>query len=185
MNTRLLALASVPAALLLSGISNAVMIDLSAVGNVTANSATNPVSIVFAAGTYEIVPISTADGGAYTAWSVRDGLPDTWVNRYSYSSSEFGPIHVGGTGEDQLTYDDAATAFANAISSTFTLASDGIVDFFLYDYFPTAADPAYDDNRKGMSLSVLPVPIPASLLLLLSGALGLGIVSRRKRSAHA
>lgn len=183
MNTRLLALASVPAAILFSGIANAVMVDLNAVGNATANSATNPVSVFFTAGMYEIVPISKADGGAYTAWSYEKDLANSWVNRYSYSSSEFGAVHVGGTGPGQLTYVDAQTAFDNAISSTFTLASDGYVDFFLYDYYPTAADPQYNDNLKGMSLSILPVPIPASILLLLSGIVGLGIVRKTRSPA--
>ena len=68
----------------LIGTTNAYIVDI----NAKNNAANNPISIYFEAGTYDILPISTDDGGLYTAWSIHNGDPNSWVHKYSFSSSE-------------------------------------------------------------------------------------------------
>ncbi len=159
-------------------IANAAIINLNALSNTT----TNPVSLSLTAGTYNITPIGTADGGDYNAWNAwghTSGCDSSgancitgWLNRYSLSSSEFAPV----TYSDGNKYQTPLLALANAIDSSFTLTIDTTVDFFITD------DP-YWDNEGGMSLRVDPVPVPTAIWLFGSGLIGLLGITRHKRVA--
>ena len=134
--------------------------------NSRTNTTTNPVIEFFNAGTYEITPIGVADGGAYNAWNAWGyvSLPHSgWLNDYSLSSSEFSAFTI----KDGVRHATDMLALSNAISTSFTLASDDNVNFFITD------NRGYSDNVGGISLSVDPVPIPGAVWLLGSGLIGL------------
>ena len=165
-------LAGLVAALFLVGIvemANAEIINI----NARTNTTTNPVVEFFTAGTYDVTPIGVADGGAYNAWNAWGyvSLPSAgWVNPYSLSSIEFSAYTVG----DWVRYSTDLLALSNAVDTSFTLASDGNVNFFI-------TDSPYCDNIGGISLDVNPVPVPGAVWLLGSGLVGLG-VARIKRN---
>jgi len=167
---RSLALLAVLAVLALARPSAAVIIDIDAL----TNTDVTPISVPFAAGTYNVTPIGTVDGGAYDAWNAWGGdvsgcditgehCATGWLNHYSLASDEWGPILVG---DPALKYGSPLLALAHVPSTTFTLAVDGPVRFF-------AQDCCYFDNIGGRSLSVAAVPEavpePATWLLLGSG----------------
>ena len=154
-------------------LASAAIIDL----NARTTTTTNPVIIHFSAGTYDVTPIGVADGGAYNAWNAWGfvSLPSNgWLNKYSLSSSEF-PAYTVGQGTPYAT---DLIALSNAVGTTFTLTSDGDVNFFI-------TDNPYSDNIGGISLSITAVPEPNAILLVSSGIAALGVtrVSRRKKSA--
>jgi len=137
------------------GAGNAIDIDLDA----CSNGNTNPVSLFLSAGTYNVTPIR----GFYTTWNPWGYviLPDKgWTNIYGLASAEFTAYTVG----DEVIYETADEALANALSTSFTLSSDGYVDFYIEDSF-------YPDNIGGISLDVSPATKPSLnhlIILLLS-----------------
>lgn len=149
-------------------LANAAIIDI----NAKTNTTTNPVSLLFDAGTYEVKPIGVADGGNYNAWNAWAGgsnPPDYagWINKYSLSSGEFDAYSV----TDGIIYATDLLALSNALSTSFSLTSAGEVNFFI-------TDNPYWDNLGGISLYVspagdeqFPVPEPATMLLF-----GVGLV---------
>jgi len=155
--------------------------------NSITNNESSPVSISLDAGTYEVTPIGVADGGSFNAWNAWNGgqvigcdsngenCGAGWLNWYYFSSSEFGEI----LNWDGVIYANASLALANSISTSFTLTSSAIVNFYIKD--GTNGDLAWD-NTGGISLNVGSlVPIPATVWLFGSGLLGLiGIARRRK-----
>lgn len=131
-----------------SGTELATVIDIDA----TANNKTNAVVLFLTAGTYEVNVIGSSQGGKYDAWSLwnfttgcdekGENCVTGWVNEYNITSREF-TINVPSTGK----YATAEQALANAKGTSFTLTSDGQVNFFVSDDLPP-------DNRGGISLAV-------------------------------
>lgn len=153
-----------------AGMANGAIVNINAVSNTT----TNPVVLHLDAGTYEVVPIGVADGGAYNSWNAWGyvGLPDRgWINNYSLSSDEFEAYTISDGGR----YATDLIALENAQSTSFTLTSAGDVSFFI-------TDRPYSDNLGGMSLDVNAVPVPGAVLCLFSGLIVLVATRRREIS---
>lgn len=155
------------------------------INSITDNES-NPVSISLDAGTYEVTPIGVADGGSYNAWNAWNGgqvigcdsnganCGAGWFHWYYFSSSEFGEI----SNWDGVIYANSSLALANSISTSFTLTSSAIVNFYVKD--GTNGDLAWD-NTGGISLNVgSPVPIPPTLYLFISGLVGLVAINKKK-----
>ena len=136
----------------------------------------SPLNIFLEAGTYSVIPIGTADGGAYNAynnWGYTtstnpDGNPITspttytgWLNLYDVHSANFEAVTVDGTSIDMSTHPDVYTAgtwrvyptallaLNHAMPSVFTTNADGYVGFSISD-----AQSMLSDNVGGMSLLV-------------------------------
>ena len=151
------------------------------------NTTTNPVTHFFAAGTYDVTPIGVAAGGAYDAWNAwgfvagcdsnGENCSNGWINSYSLSAPGLGvPAQ---TFSDGGRYATPLQALNAAISTQFTIATSGTVNFFI-------TDNPYTDNLGGMSLHVTsqPIPEPSTVLLFSTGMVGLiGFARRRRRSA--
>ena len=150
------------------GMVNAATINI----NARTNTTTNPAVVYFTAGTYDVTPIGVADGGAYNAWNAWGvvNLPSNgWLNAYSLSSIEFSAYTVG----DGVKYATDLLALSNATVTSFTLAADRNVNFFI-------SDNPYSDNIGGISLDVNPVPVPGTVWLLGSGLFGISVARIRK-----
>jgi len=116
------------------------------------NTKKTPIVKFFKAGTYDVSVVGKSQGGRYDAWSLWDinigcdekgeNCTTGWLNEYNIVSREF-TIKVDGTGK----YATPEQALAAAKTTSFTLASDGQVNFYLDDELPL-------DNRGGMSLAV-------------------------------
>ena len=128
----------------LVGTAQASIVDINAV----IHSDSNPLILSFEAGTYDVVPIKIEDGGAYTAWSTRYGIPGSWVHNYCVNSDAFDAICFLDCPNPQ--YNSADEAFDNCAESTsFTVGATTDVAFYVLDY-PNA----YYDNEGGISLEV-------------------------------
>lgn len=145
--------------------------------NSLTNNESNPVSMLLDAGTYSVSVIGINDGGAYNSWNAWNGgqvngcdingenCSVGWINNYYISSVEFGEMFMS----DDVRYANSTLALANAISTSFTLSSSAIVDFYIRD--GTNGNLAWD-NVGGISLNVsIPnnVPVPAAWILMFTG----------------
>lgn len=116
------------------------------------NTQKNPIVKFFKAGAYEVSVIGTSQGGRYDAWSLWDitfgcdekgeNCTTGWLNEYNIVSKEFN-INIPTTDK----YSTPEQALASAQTTSFTLISDGQVNFYINDELPL-------DNRGGMSLAV-------------------------------
>ncbi|NLD48845.1 MAG: PEP-CTERM sorting domain-containing protein [Clostridiaceae bacterium] len=156
------------------GVANALIIDI----NSQANGTANPVVVYFEAGTYDVTPIGIADGGAYNAWNpwgrVNMSLNLGWMNYYNFSINNFEYFITDGA-----RYETDLLALANAIGTSFTLASGNDVNFYI-------GDSTFRDNLGGISLNIskrelaaTPTPEPATMLLLGFGLVGLAGIRRK------
>ncbi len=81
---------------------------------------------------------------------------------------------------DGFVYQDASSAFNNAVSSMFTLSAPGDVEFWFWD----RGAGFLSDNVGGVSLNVSTVPIPSSLFLFATGLVSVVVWRlKNKRSA--
>lgn len=114
-----------------------------------------------------------------------------WLNRYIVTSPNLVSATVGGNpvalmpdpsdpandlymASDDLYYPTELLALAAAVSSTFTVNSDGFVGFAISDSLT-----ALTDNTGGMSLDVTPIPLPPAVWLFGAGLIGLAGIARR------
>jgi len=115
--------------------------------NAKTSTKENPVTLELNAGTYQVSVIGTSEGGAYNAWTYWF-LKKYWINKYSYSSSEFPEVTF--TDNKDKTYETSTVALANAKDSKFTLKNTAKVYFYVNDA-------PYYDNKGGISLQIAPV----------------------------
>ncbi|WP_414621664.1 PEP-CTERM sorting domain-containing protein [Calothrix sp. CCY 0018] len=152
------------------------------------NSTDNPISIMLSAGTYAVDYIGMNDGGAYDGWNAWEGKVERcdrnrencrrgWKNRYGISFDGMSNLFTSGK-----NYATASQAMQNAVNTSFTVASDTTVNFFINDKF-------YDDNIEGVSLRLSSesisqsVPEPTSMLGLLAvGTIGVSTLKRKKQA---
>ncbi len=150
--------------------AHALTINIDALVNTTAN----PVTEFLTAGTYNVTMIGIADQGDFDAWNAWGGNTSGnmgWLNSYRISSDQFDTISMG----DGIRYKDPLEALDNALATSFTLAADGLVNFYI-------ADSNYRDNIGGISLNVAPTPEPGTIVLLGLGLAGIAFgVNRRKK----
>jgi hypothetical protein len=126
-------------------------------------TAWNPQAVSLAAGTYNITPITpTTTGAFYTAYNYYPGGP--WSSGYVIGLQS--PQQVSGYEDNgEMDYDgfnvyffytgvypDASTAFANALSGSFTITNAETVYFGVGDTY-------YGDNSGGVSLQLTFTPI--------------------------
>lgn len=147
--------------------------------NSLTNTPENPITFYLSAGTYDVTPIGTADGGLYDAWNASRTRP-RWVNAYSISSDEFAAFRTW----DSTEYLTPLLALENATSTNFTLSTAGNVNFFNGDSF-------HPDNFGGISLKVTPAvasvpelnskPLPIVFFLVVF--ILLSWLERKKRAA--
>ena len=130
-------LAWVGATCLLGAPVQAQLINLDAV----THTEQNPVTVMLAAGDWQISPVGMAEGGLYDAWAYQAGVPCTWINTYLMDSPETGRLR----GSDDIAYCTAGEALANAVSLSFSLSQATQVSLFFADSFAA-------DNTGGMSL---------------------------------
>lgn len=134
----------------------------------TTNNKEKPAVQFFQAGTYEVEAIGTSEGGQYDAWSLwnfttgcdekGENCMTGWVNEYNIASTEFS-INIPSSGK----YSTAEQALAKAQGTSFTLTSDGNVNFFI-------GDDILPDNRGGVSLKVKKIRSASSYPELGSGS---------------
>ena len=142
--------------------------------NSRSNNQSNPVNVFLEAGTYQVEPIGTADGGAFNAWNPwsrtsctnPDGCQRTspttvtgWMNYHLVMSSDIVAVTIEGTPgsidpttpgyrvDDGFVYPTAIIALANAQSSVFALSASGNVGFAI-------PDSPLGDNAGGISLRI-------------------------------
>jgi hypothetical protein len=130
--------------------AQAQIVDVSAVQN----CGTSRVPFFLTAGSYQVAP---TDQGQYTAWNSWNDVVEGcdalganctkgWLSHYAVASSEFSTIHVT-TGN---YFDTPQAAFTDGASTTFTLAVDATVEFYINDAIP-------HDNTGGISLMIAPL----------------------------
>jgi hypothetical protein len=158
------------------GKATAVIVNIDSV----THTRTTPNSVFFTAGTYEVTPIGVANGGTYNSWNNSYGTVNPpggvgWLNGYRLSSNDFSEYPV----TDGVIHTTELLALDNAVGTSFTLTSDGNVDFFI-------GDPSPIGNLGGISLDVNPassstkVPVHSGLWLIPSILGGLYLLRRRK-----
>ena len=102
------------------------------------DTTSNPISLDLSAGVYSVDYIGMNDGGIYDAWNAwGDGVTEFcnrngegcikgWINSYRISFDGFTNMFSGSS-----VYATASQAMQNAVDTSFTLASDTKVNFFI------------------------------------------------------
>jgi hypothetical protein len=143
-----------------------------------------PISLDLSAGVYSVDYIGINDGGMYDAWNPwGEGVTDFcngngegcikgWINSYRISFDGLTKMF-----SSPSVYASASQAMQNAVNTSFTLASDTQVDFFIGDGY-------YKDNGGGISLKLSSQSIPepsAKLGLLALGAASISTLKGKKQ----
>ena len=139
------------------------------------NTIADPIVVNLEAGDYRVLPIGVTDGGLYNALNPWGDEPNGWFHVYSISSASIDANQFPGTFWENnrgvfQNYRTDLIALANAPIEHFTLLSNEDVSFYI-------ADGTYSDNAGGISIDVTVVPVPSSVVLLLSG---MGLLLRQK-----
>jgi hypothetical protein len=124
------------------------------------NDSLHPVSVVLAAGTYKIAPLSISDGGGHNAWTSQEH-GGAWFHRYCVESDEFF-FCEGKTGG----VPSARMAFEGARNRMFALSESQYVQFYI-------KDETHVDANGGVSLRLEPVFAPEITIFKLSPVQGL------------
>ena len=169
--------------------------------NTRTNLINNPVLEEFDAGIYSVTPINDPFFDlktAWSAWNVSQHNCDTGTSICDNSGPNvedgnkgyMNQYTIGAEGEfaafstyDGLIYLNFFDAFDNALSTSFTLTTTTMVQFYIFDCVGCQFN-----NSGGMTLDIqlvaeLPaVPEPSTLAIFLVGLAGLGFVTRRRRT---
>jgi len=163
--------------------TNAIIINI----NAKYNTPSNPITIFFDSGTYNVIPIGINDGGTYNAWSTHYGNYNSWKSGYNISSNEFGSLFIPNIVLGPY-YQTASIALNHAVTTSFTLNSKNYVNFYIHD--GPGGSWSYD-NIGGMSLRVdlsshsagtKSVPEPATLFLFVIGLFGFTRIKSKNNS---
>ncbi|AFY57732.1 PEP-CTERM putative exosortase interaction domain-containing protein [Rivularia sp. PCC 7116] len=148
------------------------------------NTTNNAISLNLLAGTYKVNYIGMSDGGNYDAWNAwgegvtsfcnshGEGCRKGWINSYRISFEGFSDMF-----SSPSVYRNPLQAMQNAVDTSFTLASNTKVNFFIADNY-------YQDNVGGVSLrlSSQSIPEPTSVISLFAvGAISLFIYKRQEQ----
>src|SRR3990172_3829241 len=89
----------------------------------------DPISLFFAVGAYQVIPVGIADGGTYNAYDGSNDHPGNWVHAYTISSEELGSALFW----DGTVHASDLEALAHAVPTQFTITFDEEVTFFIVD----------------------------------------------------
>jgi len=189
---KLLVMTMFTAFMSLGAAAHATIVNLSATEDPTKDPGPEFTSVMlsFGPGAYAVAPVDPSTPHAlHTAAKRFDeiagcnaaGLLCTsgWEHTYYVRIGDGAPVKYG-FGEGQppdpqgtAYHATAALAFANGVTSTFTLGEETLVTF-------SWLDDTWGDNTGGISLSVTAIPEPSSAVLVLASLLMLGSIARRR-----
>jgi hypothetical protein len=130
------------------------------------------------AGKYSVSPFDNTGAGGFDAWNAwsRTTCNDEGVCTRGWLTNYAIRIGNGDTMDFRSgVFKTPELALENAVTATFTLDEMETVAFFINDS-------NFRDNKGGVSLQVSEVPLPAGVVLLLTGVGGLAIAKRRNKA---
>jgi len=127
------------------------------------------------------VPASTAAAYLFSLnLSSQSGLEDLTARLYAYDANGIENLNVGTTGAVTAGLVDAWSASSNGSISSTTLAATNITGGY-YVLEIAGLETGTISGAYSGQLSIAPVPLPASLPLLLSGIVGVAVLGGRRR----